>query len=70
MIHILQTVAVKSALHHGAELVFAPGETETERRMTRELGFVDFGSIVCYADNENAHEDEHANLLEFPVLAF
>jgi hypothetical protein len=70
MIHLLQTVAVKAALERGAQLVFAPGETDAERRMSREVGFVDFGSIVCYADRENTHEDDHANLLEFPVLAF
>ncbi len=70
MIQLLQTAAVKVALERGAHLVFAPGETEAERRMSRELGFVDFGSIVCYADQENTREDDHANLLEFPVLAF
>lgn len=70
MIQLLQTVAVKATLERGAQVVFAPGENEAERRMSRELGFMDFGSIVCYADRENAHEDDHANLLEFPVLAF
>lgn len=69
LIHGLQTVAVKAALERGAQLVFAPGESATERLWSYGSGFMDFGNIVCYADAENAHEDDHANLLEFPVLA-
>ncbi|MEO8608764.1 MAG: GNAT family N-acetyltransferase [Chloroflexota bacterium] len=71
MTHALQNAVLKTALEHKAKLVFAPGETEADRRLLRELGFLDFGSIVCYsAPGEKAHEDSHVNPLEQPVLSF
>lgn len=70
MIQILQTVAVKGALENGAKLVFAPGDNEAERRMARELGFMDFGSIVCYSAAEEAARGKHAHSVELSVLAF
>lgn len=68
ILRALQTMALRGALDHGAKMVFAPGETDDERRLGRELGFVDFGSIVCYADAEAAHEEPHASL-EQPILS-
>ena len=79
MIQILQMAAVKGALEHGAKLVFAPGETEAERRMARELGFMDFGSIVCYAApndaartnySNNGDDGNNGNNMELSILAF
>jgi len=79
MIQILQTAAVKGALEHGAKLVFAPGEKEPERRMARKLGFVDFGSIVCYAApidaakatrGNNSDNGNNGNNMELSILAF
>ena len=70
MIQALQMAALKGAIERNAKLIFAPGETETERRVARELGFMDFGSIVCYASQEKANEEQHVNPLEQPVLSF
>ncbi len=81
MIQLLQMAAVKGALERGAKLVFAPGENEAERRMARELGFMDFGSIVCYAAPSGAAIGNHVNNginssvnngnnLELSILAF
>lgn len=71
MTHAVQTAVLKAAIEHHAKLIFAPGETEADRRLLRELGFLDFGSIVCYsAPGETAREDTHVNPLEQPVLSF
>ena len=70
MIQILQTAAIKGALEHGATLVFAPGEEENERRAARELGFMDFGSIVCYAAPNEIPRGMHVENVEFSILAF
>jgi hypothetical protein len=70
MIQALETAALKGALERKATLVFAPGETEVERRVGRELGFVDFGSIVCYSGEEKVHEEKNADALEQPLLSF
>jgi hypothetical protein len=81
MIQFLQMAAVKGALERGAKLVFAPGEKEAERRTARELGFMDFGSIVCYAapsdaakanrgSNGNNNSSNNGNNLELSILAF
>jgi len=69
-IQALQAVALKGALERKAKLVFAPGETDTERRLGRELGFIDFGSVVCYSGAEKAHEETNVQPLEQPVLSF
>ncbi len=70
MIQALQTAALRGALERKATLIFAPGETEAERRLGRELGFLDFGSIVCYSGEEKAREEQHDNPLEQPILSF
>ncbi len=70
MIQILQMAAVKGALERGAKLVFAPGEKDAERRMARELGFMDFGSIVCYAAPDEVGRGNHVNNVELSILAF
>jgi hypothetical protein len=70
MLHALQTAALKGALASKARLIFAPGESETERRLNRGLGFVDFGSIVCYSSEEKTRPETHVNPVEQPVLSF
>lgn len=76
MIQILQMAAVKGALEHAAKLIFAPGEHEAERRTARKLGFMDFGSIVCYAAPSEAAigiQGDHGNdvnNMELSILAF
>ncbi|MEZ4668154.1 MAG: hypothetical protein R3E39_09575 [Anaerolineae bacterium] len=70
MIQILQMAAVKGALDKGARLIFAPGEQEAERRMARELGFMDFGNIICYSAAEEAARGNDAHSMELSVFAF
>lgn len=70
MLKVVANTALQIAIERGSTLIFAPGETEADRRLYRELGFVDFGSIVCYsAKAEGAHEEPHDHL-EQPVLSF
>lgn len=70
MARLLQSAAMKAALERGCTLVFAPGETDADRKLCRELGFVDFGSIVCYAaESDKAREDSNGSFLDQPVLA-
>ncbi len=70
MLQIILNAAARGALERGARIVFLPGETEAERRMGRELGFLDFGSVVCYAANSTAHEGLYASDLDLSVLMF
>ncbi|HVU10821.1 MAG TPA: hypothetical protein VHD90_06060 [Phototrophicaceae bacterium] len=71
---LLLLAATKAALARGVSMVFAPGENESDRVLCRQLGFIDIGTLVCYAArsgnvNVNANEvPEHDNPLQ-PVLA-
>lgn len=70
---LLLNVALHHAIAQGYTLVFAPGETEQERQIYREFGFMDFGSVVCYAAKASVHPtqtsqtDEHKPLVQ-PIL--
>lgn len=69
LIHLLQVGAIEAAVEHDCALIFAPGETEEDRRLCRELGFVDSGSIVCYSEKlTEPREDTHDDTLAQPVL--
>ena len=68
MLRTLQYAALRAALERKATLVFAPGENEQERALYRELGFVDSGSIVCYAEQPEAAPKETDDTLAQPVL--
>ena len=71
MTRVLLALATQAALSRGCNLIFAPGEAEDDRRLCRELGFVDFSSIVCYsALTEKAHEAADDEILGQPVLSF
>jgi hypothetical protein len=70
MTRLLQAAAMKAALERDCSLIFAPGESEDDRKLCREMGFVDFGSIVCYAaESDSAREDSNDRLLDQPVLS-
>ena len=70
MTRLLHTAAVEAALHKECTLIYTPGETEADREMARALGFLDFGSIVCYtSENAVAEEDHDEHILGQPVLA-
>ncbi len=67
---LLLTAAVKAAVAQGCTLIYAPGETETDRQTARALGFMDFGGIVCYAASTfNTGEVRDDRILGQPVLA-
>lgn len=70
MLQLIMNAAARGALERGAKIVFLPGETEGERRMGRELGFLDFGSVVCYAANSTALEGLYVSDLDLSVLMF
>jgi hypothetical protein len=70
MTRLLQAAAMKAALERNCALIFAPGESDDDRKLCREMGFVDFGSIVCYAaDSDDGHEDSNGGFLDQPVLS-
>ena len=70
MTQLLLTAAMRAALARGCNLIFAPGETEADRALNRELGFVDVGSMVCYAaPSENVNEVVVHDIMVQPVLA-
>lgn len=48
-LRLLLMRALEAAQARGCPVVFAPGESDDDRRLYRDLGFVDLGSIVCYA---------------------
>jgi len=69
MTSLLQTAAMQAALERNCELVFAPGETDEDRKLCREMGFMDFGSIVCYAaGSDSGREDSNDSYLDQSVL--
>jgi hypothetical protein len=47
---LIRTVALDAALHSGCDLIFATGTDEDERRLYREIGFIDSGTILSYAE--------------------
>lgn len=59
---LMLLTAIKAVLERGCTLVFGAGESEDERKLYRELGFVDSGSIVCYAaDSQTAPPADQAS---------
>lgn len=62
-VQLLYETALDTAISRGCKLIFTSGESEEERRLCRKLGFVDAGSIVCYADssvpNQEVSDDDH-----------
>lgn len=70
LVRVLQTVALKGALDRKAKLIFAPGETDAERRIGRELGYADFSSLICYSGEEKVTGGQAASTMEQPLLSF
>jgi hypothetical protein len=60
MTRLLRHAALYEALQRGCSIVFASGETDVERETSRGLGFMDFGSVVCYAAPIN-HTETNPN---------
>ncbi len=71
---MLYQAALSAALKRGCQMVFTTGETEADRHATRKLGFVDAGSLICYAESRSkrptvqtaeTHDDANTETLEF-----
>jgi hypothetical protein len=62
--------AMRVALERGCNLLFMPGITATDRDVSRKLGFVDFGSIVCYAAKAEPTQPQVSahDTMEHPIL--
>ncbi len=70
MTRALQSAVMKAALERNCTLIYAPGETEADRRLCREMGFLDFGSIIRYStDPLEADEEKDDHILGQPILA-
>lgn len=71
VVRLMYEAALHAAVERGCDLVFAPGDSDTEREIVRSLGFMDFGSIVCYAAkvSETTHKtlDDTKPLVQ-PIL--
>ncbi|MCB9451071.1 MAG: hypothetical protein H6672_06505 [Anaerolineaceae bacterium] len=70
MLQALHTTVIKAALARDVTLIFAPGETEADRKLCRDLGYVDFGSIVCYAAKRTKQQAANDDILAQPLLSF
>ncbi len=67
----MQHVALNAALERGCSLVFAPSDDDDERRIRRrQLGFVDLGAIVCYAEKPDEPVRGSDDRLDQPILDF
>jgi hypothetical protein len=67
---LLMLAGMRAALARGCTMIFAPGENDADRALNRELGFVDVGSMVCYAaQSEKVTETQAHDSLVQPVLA-
>ncbi len=67
---LLLAAAIRAAQARGCSLIFAPGEDENDRQLKRELGFIDVGSMVCYAARSETTNEDHAHdILVQSVLA-
>jgi hypothetical protein len=67
----LRQLSLHAALRMGCDLVFASGDTAQERTYYRDLGFVDAGSMVTYAEPQSirpASSGENDGTMEQSVL--
>lgn len=68
-VRLIYQKALQTALEHGSSMVFTSGEAEADQRICRQIGFVDAGSIVCYAESsDNMHETHDGDNLEQPAF--
>ena len=54
----------------GSDFIFTSGESATDRKVCREVGFTDVGSMVCYAETaDKPSEETHDDNLAQPLFA-
>lgn len=71
MTALLLGVGMQAALERGFKVIFAPGETEADRRLLRGMGYMDFGSMICYAArSDRPREEMHNDTLVKSILTF
>ncbi len=58
---VIREVALDMALSEGADLIFVAGKTDAERKLYRNMDFIDSGSIVSYAENTTQAKDEEVS---------
>ncbi len=69
MLRTLLQSALSEAVQRGAQLIFTAGNHAVDREVSREVGFVDRGSLVCYADGKpSQHKDSPYDSMEHPVF--
>jgi hypothetical protein len=69
LLRLLYAATIDRAIQRGCTLIYAPGQSETHRQAARALGFLDFGSIVCYAARvPKTYEVQDEYVLGQPVL--
>lgn len=67
---LLLAAAMRAALARGCTLIFAPGVREDSPVFIHDLGFIEVGSMVCYAARSaNVNEVVEHDTLVQPVLA-
>lgn len=63
LVRSLYEATLETARKRECNLVFISGAAEMDRRLCRELGFVDMGSLVCYAATRKENNDERQSSL-------
>lgn len=61
---LMVITALKTALARGCTLVFAADEDDIQRKLYRDLGFVDSGTLVCYAAKDEQRIAPSGNAAE------
>lgn len=65
MLMTLYHAALNTARERGCELIFTSGDTESDRALLRDAGFMDSGSIVCYAESAHkTHGGNHGSMVQ------
>lgn len=65
---VIREVALDVALNAGVNLIFVAGKTEAERKLYRDMNFIDSGSIVSYAEISKTDEEVNDDPLAQSVL--
>ena len=63
LVRSLYEATLHTAHRRECSLVFISGAAEMDRHLCRELGFVDMGSLVCYAATRKENNDERQSSL-------
>ncbi|MEQ8676939.1 MAG: hypothetical protein RLP44_07805 [Aggregatilineales bacterium] len=70
LIRALYDATLNTAAERGCELLFTSGDTESDRHLGREIGFIDSGSVVCYSEPKlGLQQDKNDGNLAQPVFA-